>query len=146
MAVNPLFAKIAAADVFTKSSFINAGKLRLKLKKVLVKTGFKGTNFIAEMEVVSALKTHDNEPNAVGTTVAFIQNFAKPFAMGNVKDFLANLLGVSEKDLTADDVAAACDESDKNPLLGAQIDCEAYPSTTKAGGPFTATKWAHVPA
>lgn len=157
VAVNPLFAQIAAAESFSKNPWLVAGMYKLEVSACFFKKGRKGNYVIAEFKVMESTATDPKfVPNAVGTSVSVVEDLSKDNAMGNIKAMLQGIVGCNKDELTPEVVQAALAENGAidpdtkqpivNPIVGTKVKLEAYMTTTKKGSPFTAKTWSHVPA
>ncbi len=95
--------------------------------------------FIAEFDIVDS-EVDERPP---GTRMSWAANFRHDATPGNVKGFLAVLMGVDADDVDAASAKLAVSES--NPCRGRLIRLEAVMIETKAGKPFTLHNWRTIP-
>lgn len=140
-------ALIAASKASEGSNFIRPGKYLFEIGDTQFGKKFKGNMWITEMaKVLEAEATdEDFQPNAVGSTCAYITNLDKAAGPGNVKAFCAAAFNVPPEEITAEVLLEVA--SEEQPLKYLKIRCEAYnkPIVSRPGEVFTATKWTHVP-
>lgn len=97
--------------------------------------------FVAEFDILES----EVETRPRGTRMSWVVNFRHDAAPGNVKGFLASLMGISVGEVDADGARYAC--SPKNPCHGKLVRLEASEIITKGTKqPFTLCKWVTVDA
>lgn len=145
MNMSSMFDGIDAVSSNQAGAYVQPGKHRFKvnaLKQTDPKTTRSGSNFIAELVVVSSTCPDYTE----GQRVSWISNITKgqQMALAEIKGFLAAVSGCKEDSITAAAADAACGPS--QPFAGALIDCDAFQKPTQKGGVFTRTLWSAVKA
>lgn len=124
---NAALARIAGAQAVVSAQYLRPGKYRLEVQSLKTRDGFKGLSAIAELKVLSAEKTHENEPTKPGQIVSYVENLsdAKKNGGGRFKAFLMALAGASEEEMDLGMVAKYVGE--KQPGAFLQVDVEVYP-------------------
>lgn len=105
----------------------------------IIKSRKGDTLFIAEFDICQS----EVPTRPVGTRMSWIVNFRHDASPGNVKMFMAALMGITVDEVDAEGAKFAC--SDKNPCRGKLIRLEASETITKSGNPFTVCKWHTLP-
>ena len=140
--------QIANASTTGGGNWIRHGLYLFVVERLLLKQGYKGVSFIAELRVKVAQATVDGVvPNPVGSSCSNVQslsNPATPNAMGAVKAFILTLLGITES--TEDEFVRAFEELVGPTQLarGLVVACETYDHTTQKGKEIVLPKWSHV--
>lgn len=99
------------------------------------------TFFIGELDIISSKV--DDRP--AGTSMSWMVNMRHQPALGNIKGFIAQVLGVDEKSVTGP--AAEAVVSAANPLAAKLIRLEAIVIETVGNKkPFTKCNWANLPS
>src|SRR5205085_1828320 len=105
---------------------------------------------IAELKVVSAEKTEDNEPCRPGKIVSYVENLTDPKKNGGgrFKTFVMALLGADDHEITVEQLGQFM--GDTQPAAFLLIDCIAFPKKLEAkdgkpGMTLTGYKWMTVP-
>lgn len=97
--------------------------------------------FIAELDILRS----DVELRPAGTKMSWAPSFAHDATAGNVRDFLAKLMGAPLEQVDADATRTAVSEA--NPCFGRIIRLEATGIITKGNKqPFTVHNWSNIPA
>ena len=131
-----LFGKIGEAKYSEGGIYLLPGVYRLEIvavKTLRTRTGKDG--FVAEFKVLES----SNAQRLPGSSCSWMVTFDKEPAMGNVKQFLATVLGAEMEQITEAVAEAAC--SEQNPLAGKIVRCSAVEITTKAQRQFTKVKF-----
>ena len=124
------------------------GKYRTRITKVEFRNGHKGESYIIEGEVLAS----SNPEILVGETRSQVIKMDKESALGNIGSFMGvcaavmtgeNLANPDLNEVTEADVEASHGED--QPLVGLELEIDAYDIETKAGNPFTVIKY-KVPA
>ncbi len=97
------------------------------------------TLFIAEFDIYQS----ETSARPQGTRMSWIVNFRHDASPGNVKMFIAALMGVQLEEVDTESAKFAC--SADNPCHGRLIRLEASETTTKSGNPFTVCKFHTIP-
>lgn len=133
------FDGIEEAKTSDRNPFIEPGIYLLEVQKI---TAFNGKNkvptFAAEFKVLEA-QTTTGTPNAVGSTVSYVEKLTKDTALGNLKDFASGLSGRPKSSITKNDMDLLV--SEKQPAKGVKVRVEAFKTPTKAGGEYTVKRW-----
>jgi hypothetical protein len=133
--------KVGNAEITERGVFVLPGIYPLLYCDVLkMIRSFKGADlFIAEFDILES-----NVPERpAGTKVSWIANFAHLPTPGNVRAFLAALMGVDPEEVDRDGAKYAC--SKDNPCRGRLVRLQAGETTTRAGGNFTVCNWSTIP-
>jgi hypothetical protein len=138
---NDPFDRVGSSEATERGVFVLPGVYPLLYCDVLkMIRSRKGADlFIAEFDILDSKVTE----RPVGTRMLWIVNFAHDPAPGNVKAFLAALMGVDPEEVDAAGAKYAC--SQENPCHGRLIRCQASETLTRAGGTFTVCSWTTVP-
>jgi len=95
--------------------------------------------FIAEFDIIESMV----QLRPKGTKMSWAVNFRHDASPGNVKSFLAALMGVDPGAVDAEGSRHAVSEN--NPCRGRLIRLEAVQVKTKAGNDFTRCNWTALP-
>ena len=128
-----------------RHKYIQEGNHRLRLKRFVFRDGYTGKSIIAEMEVVETTNEEDHYP---GQTVSDVFKMNKDISIGNYKALVFTVFQLPGVDLMEDFNEASPDEKltmlkmpyeaqEGTMFAGAEFDCEAVATTTRAGDPFT---------
>lgn len=88
-----------------------------------------------EMEILES----NNPERPVGSTQTQLIKLSNDAGPGNLKQFIAGVMGTSEAEVKAQ--VGQLVFSDKQPLTGTKAVLEAVPTTTRKGDPFTKCTW-----
>lgn len=147
-----LLKKIAEAKATAGGNLIRDGLYVFVIRKLILDQKFKGTCFIAELEVVeSAVAVEGVEPNKPGSACSYVLNLdTNVSAPGNMKQFVLALLDLPEDSTPAEKLMKEIGKlvGDDQPARGRLIGDETYRKTIQtgknAGQPFTGHRWTHV--
>lgn len=132
-----IFGSIKDAKYSEGGIYIVPGVYRVKVLKVLYKKLRSGKDaFIVEVEVVDST----NPERLPGSQMSWMVTLDKEPALGNIKQFIAELFGCDMSAVQEQHVEALIDEI-KNPGAGKFIRCAAVNIKTKANRDFTKVKW-----
>jgi hypothetical protein len=132
-----IFAGISEAQVFESSRYLTPGMYSVRLTRLV--QGTKRIGKIPYVVVEFKVLNTNAEGWREGETGSWYVGFDKDAAQGNIKAFLAVANGCDHSEI--DQAGAEVCFSDRSPLLGAELDVEAYNKPTKDGRPFTRVKW-----
>lgn len=144
------FDGIENAKYTERGNYIQPGSHLFEIQGVkMIETRNKGDAFIAELLVHKSStskslyldpKEHENpEAHEVGQTLAWYVGMNQDSALGNIKGFIMAATGCKPNEVNAAGVDMIV--SDKQPLKGAMIRCEAREIKTLAGASFTRCDW-----
>ncbi len=129
--------KVATSRASGGGNVIKDGRYVFLIKKAFVDQKFKGTTFIAELDVIVAEKTHDTiEPNKEGSSASYVLNLDQNVsAPGNLKQMILALIGKEESELTPDQFATELNRviGTAQAGRGMYIAAETYRKTTQKG-------------
>ncbi len=99
-----IYAQIAGSTANNKSDYIKKGSGQAVILECLKKVGNEGETFVARLLITASKGKDGSTPNAPGDVVGWPQLLTKfkATAMGNVKSFVLNTVGLKESDVTAD--------------------------------------------
>lgn len=168
-----VFSKIAQAKVSQKSDNIRDGQYLFEVRNLIYKDMQGGMTFVAELGVVEGKSKGDKnaetgepvEPNAVGSTVGYVQPLnAFAAAPNNIKAFICALLDANPDTVSEVEFEKTCEElfgavpsgkggatfqdKDQQPCRGMLIKGATYQSKVKSGANagkiFTYCQFSHV--
>jgi hypothetical protein len=128
-----IFSGIEKASSSNNAPWITPGKYP-KL------TVTKASTFTTRRGVPMAVVDFVNEDT--GMPVSWGVDLRQDPAKGNIKGFISAAAGCAEEDVTEADAEEAY--SDKSPLIGKAVTCEAFNVITRKGGDFTKCIWHSV--
>lgn len=127
-----MFDKIKEASVTEGGQYVLPGMYRAQINYCKQKTTRKGIGMVAvELRVLES--TNPDRP--VGSDMSWVVTMDKDAAMGNVKQFIAAVMGIDPKEV--DVPGAEMIFSEANPLKGKFIRISAFNKPTKEGKDFT---------
>lgn len=136
--ISPQLAKkIADAKASAGGNNITDGIYIFLIKRLIVEQKFKGTMFIAEVDVVESEKVRDDvEPNKVGTAASYAVNLdSNVSAPGNMKQFILGTAGLDEATTTSEKFMEELQRlaGEGQGARGMLVACETYRKVTKTG-------------
>ena len=141
-----VFKGLSGAKARVDANYIRPGRYWARINKVVLKKSRKDDTFIAiEMTV---LAIHDDAKlqqkpgqhcHSVREAMTHMMMAKHDSFLGNVKAFLANVLGVNEAEITEDNAVEVC--SDSQPLSGTIVEVNAHNIVTRKNTDFTAVNY-----
>jgi len=136
MDTRAVFTGLGAAKTRTASNYVRAGIYWAVIKRCKVDQSRKGDSFFAiEMQIVRVLDNDDGRGHSPREEVTHMLMTKHDSFLGNVKAFVANVLGLPDSQVGADEAVAVAGPD--QPLTNTICEFHARDIMTRSNKPFT---------
>lgn len=133
-----LFGKIKESKFSEGGVYLTDGVFRLQVEALkVIETRAKDQAFVAEFKILESSNAA-RQPNSLCSWMVMLKN--EP-AMGNIKQFLASLLGVADDTIDESVAEFAVNQANNDKIKGRIVRCSANNIKTKAQRDFTKCKF-----